>query len=226
MSPNAHQRAAVTQRELSAHAKNLYRKGSWFWRKVQGLRPSICPFDRLLIHVPRGVSVLDAGCGSGLFLGLIGCVDGQASGVGLDLSDSAIEMACQMAECLACSTPNVGLQFQVVDVTAKWPVGLFDVVCLIDVLHHVNSGSQSEVFRTAVSHLKRGGVLLYKDMCDSPFWLAIPNRIHDLLLARQWIHYVPVEQVEAWAANLGLSLVHREQVRRYWYGHELRVFRC
>lgn len=50
------------------------------------------------------------------------------------------------------------------------------------------------------------------------------NRVHDLVLARQWIHYVRTEDVERWARAEGLVLVHSADVDMLWYRHELRVF--
>jgi 2-polyprenyl-3-methyl-5-hydroxy-6-metoxy-1,4-benzoquinol methylase len=99
------------------------------------------------------------------------------------------------------------------------------VVSLIDVLHHVPPGRQRAFFAGAVARVRTGGILLYKDMCRSPLWRAWANRAHDLLLARQWIHYVPLARLEAWAAEEGLQLVHRRAYARLVYGHELLVMR-
>ena len=50
------------------------------------------------------------------------------------------------------------------------------------------------------------------------------NRLHDLVMARQWIHYAPIADVESWSRQAGLTLVHAEDTSRCWYGHELRIF--
>jgi len=59
---------------------------------------------------------------------------------------------------------------------------------------------------------------------DRPRWRALANQAHDLVMARQLIRYCPVEDIEAWAAEESLALVHRADATRLWYGHELRVF--
>ena len=194
--------------ELNAHARDLYRKGNWLKRRLQWWRPSICPFERLLPLVPEGAAVLDVGCGSGLFLFLIASYDDRATRVGIDLSPLSIAFAEQN---LAVS-PSLQerIRFQVLDAASRWPFGQFDVVSLIDVLHHVPVGQQLKTLQEAVSHVKPGGILLYKDMCDSPGSLALANRFHDLVLARSWIHYVPSEHVERWAVSAGLKMVHAE----------------
>jgi len=49
--------------------------------------------------------------------------------------------------------------------------------------------------------------------------------MHDLLLARQWIHYLPIRRVDEWAGEFGLVPVHKEAISRLWYRHELRIYR-
>ena len=107
----------------------------------------------------------------------------------------------------------------------KFPVLDDGFVCLVDVMHHVPPSAWKSVLRLAFEKIQPGGVLVYKDMCRAPAWRAWANRAHDLLLARQWIRYVPVAQVEVWCKELGLLLEHRADTARWCYGHELRVFR-
>ena len=146
-------------------------------------------------------------------------------GLGFDMSAKAIDLATHMAERLRTIQGQNCLSFQSHTVTAPWPAELFDVVCIIDVLHHVPPAEQRRVLEQASNCLAPGGHLIYKDMCRRPVWRALANRLHDLLVARQWIHYVPLERVETWAAECGLRLLHNERINRLWYGHELLVFR-
>jgi 2-polyprenyl-3-methyl-5-hydroxy-6-metoxy-1,4-benzoquinol methylase len=117
------------------------------------------------------------------------------------------------------------LDFQCRDASASWPDGRFGVVSMIDVMHHVPREAQRDVFRRAVDKLDEAGVLIYKDMARAPAWQAWANRLHDLLVAREWIQYAPIEAVEQWAAEAGLALAYAGDFDRYWYRHELRVFR-
>ena len=200
----------------------MYRGGPALLRSLQHWRPYICPFEELARHVPAGARILDAGCGAGLFLALLAHEGRLARGVGFDVSAEAIELASNMAR----STGHDDrLEFLRLSVGEAWPEGPFDAVSLIDVLHHVPPAGQRECFLTAAARLGPGGVLIYKDMARRPVWRALANRLHDLVLARQWIHYVPVERVEGWAAEAGLGLTRAARFNRLWYAHELRVFR-
>jgi 2-polyprenyl-3-methyl-5-hydroxy-6-metoxy-1,4-benzoquinol methylase len=106
----------------------------------------------------------------------------------------------------------------------SWPSETFDVVSIIDVMHHVPPGLQRTFFTEASKRVAPGGRLVYKDMCRKPAWRALSNRLHDLLKARQWIHYRPIAEVEAWAKQAGLRLTTARDLTALWYGHELRVF--
>jgi 2-polyprenyl-3-methyl-5-hydroxy-6-metoxy-1,4-benzoquinol methylase len=215
--------SALTPQLLSRSAAELYPEGPVLFRKLQRYRPYICPFEELIPEVPMGASVLDIGCGGGLFLGLIDAAGLKPTGLGFDVSAPAI----RLADSMAAARRNRGghLHFRRLAPDEPWPTGKFDVVSMIDVIHHVPAAAQENVIRRACRRVKPGGAFVYKDMVKRPRWRAFANQMHDLVLARQWIHYAPVAEVERWAADEGLALERAELINRLWYGHELRVFR-
>jgi 2-polyprenyl-3-methyl-5-hydroxy-6-metoxy-1,4-benzoquinol methylase len=188
---------------------------------VQRYRPYICPFAELIEQVPAGSNVLDVGCGAGLYLGLLASQGRIGGGVGFDSSPAAIAAAQTMSQKLA----PIRLDFRHLGVDETWPDGAFDVVSLIDVMHHVPRPVRPDVIRLAAERIRPGGRFIYKDMVRRPLWRAAANRAHDLIMARQWISYEPIEAVEAQCRAIGLELVHRQDINMLWYGHELRVFR-
>jgi 2-polyprenyl-3-methyl-5-hydroxy-6-metoxy-1,4-benzoquinol methylase len=205
---------------VSAAAREIFDSGPWLLRKMQHLRPQICPFHELLPIVPPGSSVLDIGCGSGLFLGLLHHFQFRVQGFGFDASPVAIECASRMAQ----RHGEGCLRFEHVRKEDPWPGGQFDVVSMLDVLHHIPVEHQESAFRSAAAAVRPGGLLVYKDMSDSPWGLAAANRLHDLVIAREWIHYVPVSVIEGWAASLKMTPLSARSFRMLWYKHDLRVF--
>lgn len=189
---------------------------------LQTLRPWICPFDALIASVPVDSDVLDVGCGAGLFVGLLANAGVLRSGLGFDLSVSSIAKANLMKERHPLGSR---MKFQCLDVAAKWPDIHFDVVSMIDVMHHVYPTQQKSLIATAVTRLKPGGLFLYKDMARLPAWKAWINRLHDLVLARQWIHYADIAQVEIWLTELGLTKTCEGQFDLLWYRHEMLIFK-
>ncbi|MFO0830266.1 MAG: class I SAM-dependent methyltransferase [Phycisphaerales bacterium] len=189
-------------------------------------RPYICPFHTLLPIVPLGSRALDIGCGNGLLLGLLAATGRIGSGAGYDLTESVVAHARAMAGRMP---PGTTLEFSVGDSHAcvPGPAGGrdFDVVLMVDVLHHVPPPIQESFWRGAASRVRPGGLMIYKDMVNYPDWRAFTNVAHDIVLAGQRSRYVPVALVERWGADEGLSLERSARINMLWYGHELRVFR-
>ncbi|MCE2653538.1 MAG: class I SAM-dependent methyltransferase [Planctomycetaceae bacterium] len=227
--------AASPSPDLLALAGKLYRRGPRLLRTLQHHRPRICPFGPVMDLVPRGSRVLDVGCGGGLLLALLyatGRLHPTQASVGFDSSGVAIDLAQMMAADLDTTLPHRSPgprpavpRFLHLPVQAEWPEGRFDVVSIVDVIHHVPPADQRSVFDLAVAHLNPGGLLLYKDMADRPLWRAWANRLHDLTLARQWIHYLPIERAERWATELGLVFAAGGAADMLWYAHQWRVWR-
>lgn len=211
----------VTGADLAASAARLYVGGPRLARVFQRLRPRICPFEALLALVPAGARVLDIGCGSGLFLGLLAAHGRLGAGVGIDRDARALAVAGAMRATLP---DPVALRFAPGD-AGDLPPGSFDVVALIDVLHHVPPAAQAAVLAGAAARVAPGGLLLCKDIARRPRWRALMNRLHDLLLARQWVHHPDGAALAAACAGAGLIVERRERIDRWWYAHELIVAR-
>ena len=211
--------------DVAAIARALFADGPAFARFLQHHRHRIAPVGRLVELVPHGSDVLDVGCGGGLFLMCL-AASGRAELVyGVDASASAIAAAEAAAQRLRGQGSSTPIVFEHRTVQQGLPEIDFGVVSMIDVMHHVPVEAQERAFHDAASRVRPGGFFLYKDMCDAPLWRAGMNRLHDLIMARQWIRYVPIERVDEWAAEAGLVAERVEEHRMLWYGHELRVYR-
>lgn len=216
------QHPVLSVSDVVALVGDLYADARGAIKYKQKLRPHICPFHIIALRVPTGASVLDVGCGAGLFILLLRRLGRVRSATGFDASEAAI----QTAQKIAARLPNPGrMQFEHRDANDAWPVGRFDVVCLIDVLHHVQPERQAGLFATAVEHVADGGILLYKDMASRPRWRALANRLHDLISAGDWIHYVQLDDVINWAQKAGLRLEENGKINMLWYRHEWCIFR-
>lgn len=217
-----HELQTLTVTDVVRLARSIYADAQGVVRHKQTLRPHICPFHVLVSEIPAEASILDVGCGAGLFIFLLVRLGRVRSAVGFDADRAAILTAQEMAARL----PNSELiQFERRNANDAWPPGRFDVVCLIDVMHHVLPDHQAAVFAAAIEHVADGGILLYKDMASRPLWRAWANRLHDLLLANQWINYIEREKVIRWARKSGLSLERTGEINMLWYRHEWCIFR-
>ena len=183
-------------------------------------RPEICPFDVILDRIPKGASHLDVGCGSGFLLFASSRLRNSGRLAGVEANALLIEQARKALHSLV---PSTHPELVATTDPSQWPTGQFDVVTLIDVLHHVPPHSQLEFLTDVASRVAPGGILIYKDIADRPFRYALANRVHDLLVAREWINYVPIETVirkleSSWTrtrtANLQADLVVSSRAHR------------
>ena len=111
-------------------------------------------YYRSVLEEPKGMTILDVGCGGG-FLAEAFASDG-ADVYGLDLSPGSVQTARDHAA-------KQGLCLRVVSGRAEYlpyASGVFDAVVLADVLEHL------EDFKTAIAEssrvLRQGGILLYE----------------------------------------------------------------
>lgn len=179
----------------------------------------IFPFHKVMNDIPDGSNVLDIGCGSGLFLYLLHKAGKIAHAVGIDVSPRIIEAAKKSHR-----NEKTSVEFHLSDSTKDWPSQHYDAVTAIDVLHHVPPNLQHDFFLALCERVKVGGRLIYKDMAAHPLRVNWGNRLHDLVLARQWIHYVAPEQILDWADKAGMVLKKRDYADYIIYGHDFFVF--
>lgn len=209
-------------RETSIHAL-----GAEYARSFRGLRslqiahrPSICPFGPIVEAIPQGARHLDIGCGSGFLLFAASRLRGTTSLAGVDADESVVSKA---RGALGVLVPDSTVNLVATREFDCWPQGDFDAVTVIDVLHHVPRKSQIEFLKAAASRVGSGGTLIYKDMARTPFWFAWANRAHDLILAREWIHYRAISEVVSTLKSCGLSLTVPTTEVTLWYKHELVI---
>lgn len=208
-----------TAHDISNIARRICVNQRGAGKLLQIYRPYICPFEEILPHMPQNADVLDVGCGGGLFLGLAAEGGFLRRGLGFDANASVIELA-QKLEITAGD-----VTFRHLDVEAPWPDGPFDVVTMIDVMHHIPPAAQDGIFELVTQRLKPGGAFIYKDINAADTLRSTANRLHDLALAQDWVHYLPTEKARSLAQQNGLTEEHYSKINRLWYGHDLHVFR-
>ncbi|PSF37906.1 hypothetical protein C7H19_07970 [Aphanothece hegewaldii CCALA 016] len=215
----------LTNQKIAFLAWNLYKDAPITTRLLASARTYICPMQPLLGEVPKHSTVLDIGCGSGLFLFLLIANEQVTKAVGIDANAKMLNSTKLTAHQLAQKRLGIDINFIEADNPNDWPNNNFSVVSMIDVIHHIPPEKQQAVFEEATQRVCPGGYLLYKDMCKQPFWRATANRLHDLILARQWIHYCPIDKIKQWGSACGLTLEKESYYSKWVYGHEKLVFK-
>ncbi len=138
--------------ELDEYRKHFELEESHWW--FLGRMDIVSAVIDGLGGLPAETHILDAGCGTGLNLKILGRY-GQT--FGLDFHEEAIRYSRRR-----------GLNRLVRGDVQKMPFmnQSFDIICILDVLSHRDVRSDLEVLSEAYYLLKRGGFLL---VCDSAF---------------------------------------------------------
>ncbi|MCE5327644.1 MAG: class I SAM-dependent methyltransferase [Planctomycetaceae bacterium] len=208
---------SLTSKQIADFAWQRYR-GCSTARVLNRFRPAICPLDLVVQAIPRGSSVLDIGCGSGLLLSYLARCGQISRGVGVDLSPGAIATACKA------NSGESGIEFLCVKAADPWPTEPCDVVTLIDVLHHVAPDQQ----RRFIERLKglSAAKIIIKDLAPRPRWKAWMNALHDGLMTRSRVWPVEMQRVADWLGEDGFAVESASRADRLWYNHYLITARA
>ncbi len=174
-------------------------------------RPWICPFDKLISQVPENKSIFDVGCGNGVFLYLLAFFRKPKKLYGIDIFDNNLDVVKKIF-------PNV--QYKKINKISDWPNTNFDVVTVIDVLHHIKPQEQLDFLNKVYDKIKPGGLLIIKDMSKKPWYFAMMNIIHDLIFAKQLIHYLPFHELVLNIKLNGFEIKEINSKILFWYSHE------
>lgn len=136
------------------------------------LRWWLTPYRRMVSHLPPGGSVLDLGCGHGLFAFAAAAGDPDRSVFGVDHDAARIAMAAAAARDL----PR--LTFATGDILHP-PDGLHSAVALIDLMHYFTPEDQERLVRNAFDRLQSGGRLILREVDPEHGPSSLLNRIYE-----------------------------------------------
>jgi len=181
---------------------------------VQGFknryRPYVCPLLEILEQIPEGSRLFDVGCGSGTLLYLGRCFRSLEKATGYDVSSPAVEASKVFG--------GIDVQWRSPDAPPPSFAG-YDIVTMIDVLHHIHPQKQQQFVDDIVRNMDVGCSLIIADIDAARRVGAFLNQFHDLLLAREWVHPWPVEKVLAVLDDAGCRKTHLSLHRTLWYPH-------
>lgn len=132
-----------------------------FYEELQRTRETYYPegkleFDIALAKLSKGERVLEVGCGSGLFLEMLGAKG--IAGVGLEFNDLAIE------KCLA---KELDVRKESIADHAHTNASQYDAVVSFQVLEHITD--VADFIRDQLTCLKPGGKLIFAVPDNSPY---------------------------------------------------------
>lgn len=195
-------------------------------------RPFICPLDLVLSRIPEGSRFYDIGCGTGALLYLALKFRSVRVAHGYDISLAAVKAAeafkkhiqigGSAGETSPTDTPNFNVIHMQLEETPPDFSG-YDTVSMIDVLHHIPFEQQDNFLAKTIQSMEPGSRLIIKDIEASLTIGAFFNRLHDLLLAREWVYQRRSKDIVKVLQSTGAS-VSQPLIRwTLWYPHFLIV---
>lgn len=190
-------------------------------KKMSGLaalktryRPFICPLDLVLSQVPEGARLYDIGCGSGALPYLALKLRAAEVAHGYDISSEAVKAAKAF---------DIDPQrFQVIQMQPEEtppPLYGYDTVTMVDVLHHIPYSQQDDFLRKTIAQMDSGARLIIKDIEGAKVIGAFCNQLHDLLLAKEWVHHRRSKDIRRVLQGAGASVSQPLLRWTLWYPH-------
>lgn len=134
------------------------------------------PFAAVEAALPKDGSILEIGCGHGLFC-TYAALAGPAREVrGVDIDAAKVAEAREVADRLT----GVNLSFEVAT-SGTVAAGPWDAIAIIDMLYLLPASEQHDLLAAAAAQLAPGGLLLVKEMSPTPRWKARWNVLQETL---------------------------------------------
>jgi hypothetical protein len=136
----------------------LYASARLGTRLFLTLRTWLTPYEAMVSHLPKRGRILDSGCGHGL-LSLTAALTGPEREIhAIDHDDARVAQAR-----VAIARANARISIQVGNILSP-PIGEFDAITLIDVMHYFTPELQSRILQGAFERLRPGGRALIREI--------------------------------------------------------------
>jgi len=137
----------------------------FFWRLHQLVRSILIPYHKLLYYLPSGGTLLDLGCGHGIFLALAKLSNPHLRVSGIDLSPDKINGARLIFNAAKIKAANIDV-LDVINFTQQ----SVDAISAIDVFYLVPKEKWNSTLNQCYNSLKPGGRILLKEMDKTMRW--------------------------------------------------------
>jgi 2-polyprenyl-3-methyl-5-hydroxy-6-metoxy-1,4-benzoquinol methylase len=151
-------------------------KGIWNHFHVWG-RSRLCPFRAIASFVPEQGRIVDLGCGHGLFSHYLKTTSARREIQGYDLDEEKVRFAqAQFA--------REGLEFRVFNLLTQDLEVKADCIVIVDVLYLIPFERQTTILRRCREQLDDHGILVVKEVGDTPKWKDMINRFEETLAVK------------------------------------------
>lgn len=183
------------------------------------VRALSCPIAPVLDALPATGTVLEVGCGHGLFTLLAAAAEPHRQLVGVDIDADKIALARRAADRLGVADR---VDFRVTD--GALPDGPFDAVLCVDVLYLLGEHRAAALLGDMAAATGTDGVVVVKEMNDRPAWKVRWNHVQEVGATRVFgytkgdeLQVLTPPQITGPLRNAGLTVT--ETAIDGWYPH-------
>jgi cyclopropane fatty-acyl-phospholipid synthase-like methyltransferase len=188
--------------------------------KIRGsLRRFICPFDEVLAQIPKGCALFDLGCGTGSFLEIAAAKRRCRRLGGSEVRQDLLRHARQRL--LTLGFPAADTMLELVGDSPPL-LTEFEIVTMIDVLHHIPRAAHSAYFRDLYKRMPKDSRFVFKDI-DGNSPLKVFNQLHDLVFSGNGFQEISMDEACSHLESAGFHIQHTRRIRRLWYPHYMIV---
>lgn len=190
----------MSSKSVIAHTISLYQKSGWKSFFAKG-RFWYAPFQEVEQLLPKEGTIIDLGCGEGIFTNFIGLSSPKRHVLGIEIDPQRFQLTHR-------GVKNV--TFQLADIT-KAKVPKANAIILFHVLHHLHTyEEQEQVLKTCVNHLQPQGKIIIVEIFVRPTIQYVLSWITDHLLVAWFFEkrfYSPIlfRNVSDWKSLLKIS---------------------
>lgn len=179
-------------------------------------RPVICGFGDLLKYADGKRKLFDIGCGSGQFSLVAANFTGVEQIMGIEISETLVSSANALADKYGNGRKFIFQTFN----GQEFPEELseYEVVFLIDVLHHVPKANQYGFLQSIYAKMSPGARLVFKDInAASP--LVYFNKLHVTVFSGEIGNEISLATAKEWLAKIGFQIVEESSKTVFVYPH-------
>jgi len=209
-------RREAIARVIAAYDDPIIR--AYSWGRFLILRQRF--LDEIGQYLPDQGTVLDIGCGFGLFSLYYAQILPGASFQGVDLSARRIALATAAARRLGLANAA----YAVDDARGYRVAGTLAAAYMLDIVHHVPPETVEPLLSELHKAIRPGGRLIVKDVDTRPSYKRWFTHALDLLMSpRGFIHYWPAAELQLLLERVGFRVYRHLMVDVLPYPHVLFV---
>ena len=140
------------------------------------LKHKLTPFKAINNTVPENGSILDIGCGNGMYAIYLFLKNNKRSITGIDNNKKRINYANKVSR-------NIKqLKFKYLDLNKEYKLDKYNCYLINDVLHHISDKSKVKLLKKVYMNMRKNDILVIKDMHYMNKIKFILNYINDKIM--------------------------------------------